>query len=288
MNKNRSRKPHGDVAELLETMEFDNSAAKERIFNRLVRSIETGSIQSTNSKKDGVQMMTRKWKTAAATAAAIVLIGGVFSTTSYAQGMIQSILARFHVGNMEIVQVDKERPVPANANNSASGQESGAESRVALSPQPKRSLQEARVAIGLNFPAPSWMADFKYVNTVLQGKTMVEVQYAQGDKTVNFLISQGGSNGIETTGEVKTAVMNGVTVYFANGIVIWETQGFTVEMYARDDFDAATLEKIVKGFDVGTPLSQAQIDQAKSNRDNLLRTERATQAAPAAASEERK
>lgn len=51
---------------------------------------------------------------------------------------------------------------------------------------------------------------------------MVEVQYAQDEKTVKFLISKGGENGIETTGEVKKEIIKGTTVYFANGIVIWE------------------------------------------------------------------
>jgi len=32
---------------------------------------------------------------------------------------------------------------------------------------------------------------------------MAEVQFEKGEKTINFLISQGGENGISTTDEVK-------------------------------------------------------------------------------------
>ncbi|SDD86527.1 hypothetical protein SAMN02799630_04115 [Paenibacillus sp. UNCCL117] len=283
MSEKQKLKQYGKVIELLDSMETDNTLAKEHIFKRLVHKIETGTIQSTKSNKDGISMMKSKWKTAAAAAVALVAIGGVFSTTSYAQEIIQSVLARFQVGNMEIVQVDKERPVLGNPNGSTDQAGEAETGRVELPAQPKLTLEEARAATGINFPAPSWMADYEYVNTVVQGKTMVEVQYKQGERTVNFLISHGGNNGIETTEQVKTEVFEGTKVYFANGIVIWEKEGFTVEMYAREDFDTDTLKKIIKSFAAGTPLTQDQIDDAKSKLDSLIHTERAAPA-PAAAS----
>lgn len=132
------------------------------------------------------------------------------------------------------------------------------------------------MATGMNFPAPSWIADYEYVNTVIHGKTMVEVQYSHGEKTADFLISQGGENGIGTTDPVKTEVIEGAKVYFANGIVIWEHEGFTVELYTRDDFDTATLGKIIKGFAVGAPPTQEEIDMAKSKGDSMTQTEKAT------------
>jgi hypothetical protein len=205
-----------------------------------------------------------------------VLIGGTLSTTSYAQGMMQSILAKFHVGNMDIVQVDKEHPSPAN--NASAKKQSPDIGSVELPPQPLMTVDEARINVGMNFPAPSWMADFKYVNTVIHSKTMVEVQYVQDDKFVNFLISQGGKNGIETTSEVKKETIDGTQLFFANGIVIWEDQGFTVEMYAMEDFDADTLGKIVKSFAVGKPLTQEQIDKSQSNVDSLNQPQRAAPA----------
>jgi len=279
MSEKQDLKPYGDVIELLENMQTDNTLAKERIYKRLVRKSEMGTIQSTNSNKDVIPHMKSKWKTAAAAAVAIVAIGGVFSTTSYAHDMVQSILARFQVGNMEIVQVDKERAIVGNP-NVTNDQVGGAESGVVELPvQPKLTLQEARAAIGINFPAPSGIANYEYVNTVIHGKSMVEVQYQQGDeKAVNFLISQGGENGIETTGEVKTERIGETKVYLANGIVIWENEGFTVEMYAREDFDTAALKKIINSFAVGTPLTQDQADTAKSKLDSMINTERAAPA----------
>ncbi|MGG1556455.1 hypothetical protein [Paenibacillus ferrarius] len=276
MSKKHDLKPFEDVIDLLENTKLANPLAKERIHRRLVHKIETQTISPKNTMRDGITTMNRTWKTATVAVLGVVLIGGVLSTTSYAQGMMQSIFAKFHVGNMEIVQVDKE--LPASAKN-ASAQNQGSETdRVELLPQPTMTVDEARSAVGMNFPAPSWMADFKYVNTVIHGKTMVEVQYAQGEKSVNFLISQGGKNGIETTGEVKKEMIDGTELYFANGIVIWEDKGFTVEMYAMDDFDADTLKKIVKSFGVGKPLTQEQMNKSQSNVDNLIQTQRAAPA----------
>ncbi|MCY9662359.1 hypothetical protein P5G65_18070 [Paenibacillus chondroitinus] len=251
MNKKQDLKRFEDVIDLLENTKLDNPLAKERIHRRLVHKIETQTISPNNTMRDGITTLNRTWKTAAVAVLGVMLIGGVLSTTSYAQGMMQSILAKFHVGNMDIVQVEKELSVSAN---NASAQKQGSETdRVERPTRPMMTVDEARTAVGMNFPAPSWMADFKYVNTVIHGKTMVEVQYEQGEKSVNFLISQGGKNGIETTGEVKTEMIDGTQLYFANGIVIWEDKGFTIEMYAMDDFDADTLKKIVKSFGVGNP-----------------------------------
>jgi len=279
VNNKQDLKAFKDVIDLLEHTKLDNPLAKDRIHRRLVHKIETKTISPKNTMRDGMKTMNRTWKTATVAVLGVMLIGGAVSTTSYAQGMMQSILAKFHVGNMEIVQIDKELPVPAN---NASAQKQGSDTgRVELPPQPTMTVDEARTAVGMNFPAPSWMADFKYVNTVIHGKTMVEVQYAQGEKFVNFLISQGGKNGIQTTGEVKTETIDETQLYFANGIVIWEDQGFTVEMYAMDDFDANTLKKIVKSFAVGKPLTQEQINKAQSHVDNLIQTQRAAPA-PAA------
>jgi len=275
MSEKQDPKVNDRVVHLLENMELDNRLAKERIFKRLVNKMETGTLQTQNTKKDGISMLKRKWKTVAAATAAVIFIGGALSTTSYAQGMIQSILARFQVGNLEIVQYDKELPV--SETNGASEQDNrGTESGVVELPiQPKLTIQEARLATGMNFPAPSWVADYQYVNTVIHAKSMVEVQYNQDEKTVNFLISQGGENGIGTTDTVKTEVIAGKKVYFANGIVIWENEGYTVELYAREDFDSVTLEKMISSFEIGEPLTKEEIEKAKGTLEGALQSEKA-------------
>lgn len=141
------------------------------------------------------------------------------------------------------------------------------------------SLDEARAALGMNFPAPDWMGDYEFVNCVLQGTSMVEVQYNSGENAVNFLVSKGGDNGISTTEEVKTEVINGTKVYYANGIVIWEEDGYTVELYSQVDFDQATLGKIIDSFNIGAPVQPLEQGQVKEN----LQKNGAAVAAPAPA-----
>lgn len=124
---------------------------------------------------------------------AVAILTGTFKTPSFAKNMIETILARFQVGNMQIVQYDKEPTV----DNSASEQ---AGAMLQLQERPNLTVEEARAVLGLNFPAPSWLADYKYVNTVIHGNNMAKVQFNKGEQTVNFLISKGGENGIGTTG----------------------------------------------------------------------------------------
>jgi hypothetical protein len=73
------------------------------------------------------------------------------------------------------------------------------------------------------------------------------VQYAKEGDVISLLISKGGENGIGTKDEVRTESIAGTTIYFANGIVIWEYDGFTYELYqtAEDGFDSATLGRII-------------------------------------------
>ena len=66
-----------------------------------------------------------------------------------------------------------------------------------------------------------------------------------------------GENGISTTGEVKTETIAGRTVYFANGIVLWEQDGLTYELYqmSEKNFDLKTLGKII-----GTMSTEADLN----------------------------
>ncbi|WP_080834438.1 hypothetical protein [Cohnella massiliensis] len=171
---------------------------------------------------------------------------------------------------MQIVQYDKEPTVDNRSSEQAGGD---ASRKVQLQERPNLTVEEARAVLGLNFPAPSWLADYKYVNTVIHGNNMAEVQFNKGEETVNFLISKGGDNGIGTTGEVKKEVIKGTTVYFANGIAIWEHNGFTVELYTQNDFDTATLGKIIESFKVGAPLKKEEIEKAKEKMQNTPPTE---------------
>ncbi|WP_400162072.1 hypothetical protein ACAF76_017090 [Brevibacillus sp. TJ4] len=259
-----------DLTNLLANLELTDKASKERIYHRLLFKMRSGTIQSNLMKRDEIVMKKNTRKTVIVSAMAVAILTGTFSTTSFAQDMIETILARFQVGNMQIVQYDKEPIVDNSASEQAEGD---ASHMVELQARPNLTVEEARAVSGLNFPAPSWLADYKYVNTVIHGNNMAEVQFSKGEQTVNFLISKGGENSIGTTGEVKKEVIKGTTVYFANGIVIWENNGFTVELYAQDDFDTATLGKIIENFKVGAPLKQEEIEKAKEKMQNTPPTE---------------
>ncbi len=244
-----------DLTNLLTNLELTDKAPKDRIYNRLTFKMRSGTIQPNFMKRDEILKKKYTWKTVTVSAMAVAILTGGFSTTSFAQNMMETIRERFQVGNMQIVQYDKEQTV--SAGNSESEQaEADASREVQLPVRPNLTVEEARAAMGLNFPAPSWLADYKYVNTVIHGNNMAEVQFEKGEKSINFLISKGGENGIGTTDEVKKEVIKGTTVYFANGIVIWENNGFTVELYAQDDFDTTTLGKIIENFKVGAPLKK--------------------------------
>lgn len=238
-----------DLTNILTNLELDDSASKERIYNRLVFKMQTGTIQPNHTKKGEIHMKNTKWKSLAVSAIAIVCLCGAFSTTSFAQGMIQSILARFQVGNMEITQFDRELPTKVTP---AEVKKPDSEARaIQMEAPPQITVEKARADTGIDFPTPQWLSDhYQFVNCVVQGKQMIEVQYKKEGDFISLLISRGGKNGIGTTDEVKTETIDGTKVYFANGIVLWEHQGFTYELYqmTEKDFDTKTLGQIIKSL----------------------------------------
>lgn len=233
-----------ELTDLLTNLELDDATPKASIYNRLKFKLEAGNIQPHDSKKDGISMKMNKWKAVSVSAFAVVCLLGAFSTTSFAQGMLQTILARFQVGNMEITQYDKE--LPATQSNTQE-----IEIPIEQKAPPQMTLEEARAASKMDFPAPTWLSEhYSYVNTVVQGEHMVEVQYKKEKEFISLLISNSGENGIRTTEGVKIETIGGKKVYFANGIVIWEHEGFTYELYqmAEKSFDAATIGNIIESL----------------------------------------
>ncbi|MFM9282372.1 hypothetical protein [Paenibacillus jiagnxiensis] len=265
MNKKNNLTEFSKTIELLENEEQGSDTSKARIYNRLIYKLDHGAMKPQSGEKDGITMKKSSWRTALVIGSVVICLGGAFSTTTYAQDIFQSILAKFKVGNLEITQYDKEIPPASPSSTSSKDAESVRSGDTEMPAPTKLTIDEARSALGMNFPAPGWVADYKFENSVLQGTSMVEVQYNSGDKAVNFLISKGGENGIGTTEDVKTEVINGTTVYFANGIVIWEEKGFTVEMYSQIDFDKSTLGKIIDSFSVGAPVEPVNADVVNKN-----------------------
>ncbi|RKN71201.1 hypothetical protein [Paenibacillus ginsengarvi] len=271
----------GRLSNYLEADEPNDPFLKERLYNRIVRNMENGKLNDSKRTKDGkITMNKRKWRSGiAAGVVALGLIGG-FSATTYAQEMFQTIFAQFHIGNMKITQYEGAVPVQQNegAGTGVETSSSNAGNPVREASKPVTlSLQEARNALGLNFPAPGWLSGYEYVNTVIQGSSMAELQYRKGEQSLNMLVSKGGENGISTADEVKKQTIGGTTVFFANGIVIWEDRGFTVELYAQEDFDADTLGKIVSGMQTGDPVAPLT-EEGKDKLKNLQQTQRAAPA----------
>jgi len=247
MSKKSDLKSFKDVTDLLMNTDVTDPVRQEQLYNRLKFKMETGTVPSLSDRKEDIPMNKKKWTTLAVSAAAIVCLGGVFSTTSYAHGMIESLLARFQVGNMEIKQY-KELPESTVKTTEVNQQAQAARSAPREAPK-TLTLKEARAAIGVDFPVPAWLSEhYQFVNCVVQGEHMVEVQYQKDGEFISLLISSGGKNGISTEDEVKKETIGGRTVYFANGIVIWEQEGFTYELYqmgAEESFDAQAVGQMI-------------------------------------------
>jgi hypothetical protein len=253
-----------EVTQLLTQVKLDDKASKDRIYNRLTYKMEQGIIKSNYTTKDGIYMKKVNWKSIAVTTGALICLGGAFSTTTFAQDMIQTIMARFQVGNMTITQYDHEEPVVKMKGIDINSDSNTTGAQAALSPVDSTSsreeskpatqtLDQARIAMGVNFPAPTWLSEhFTLMNVVSHGQKMAELVYdAKDGKVISLLISSGGQNGIGTTEQVKTETISGTKFYFANGIVIWENAGFTYELYAEQDFDNASLMQIVASMSTG-------------------------------------
>jgi hypothetical protein len=265
MNKKNDLTKFSKTIELLENDEQGSTNSKERIYNRLIYKLDQGDLNPDSEKRDGITMKKSSWRRAVVIGSAVICLGGAFSATSYAQEVFQSIMAKFEVGNLKITQYDKEIPPVDQSFTSSEEVKGGEQGVIELPISAKLNINEARAALGMNFPAPDWMGDYQLVNCVLQGTSMVEVQYNSGENAVNFLISKGGENGISTTEEVKTEVINGTKVYYANGIVIWEEDGYTVELYSQVDFNQATLGKIIDSFSIGAPVQPLEDGQVNEN-----------------------
>lgn len=265
MNKKQDLREFREVTDLLQRVEVDGNEHKDRIYKRLTFKLEAGTIRKFDSKpeEDGMFMRKHKWKSITVSGIAVIVLCGAFSTTSFAQGMIQSIMARFQVGNLEITQYDRELPVEEKNSSGDQKREEATVGPAPVSPDSaektqggvatkKITVNEARETLGINFPAPEWISDYQYVNSVIHGKQMVEVQYGKGEDFISLLISTGSKNGIGTTDPVKIETISGHKVYFANGIVIWEHEGFTYEMYqmAEKDFDNDAIGKIIDSLTV--------------------------------------
>ena len=251
MSEKYDLKEFDEVCSLLANAEVDADRHKEKIYNRARLGIETGINENYNQRKDDRYMRKNYRKAVAAVIASVCLIGG-FSTTAYAQGIFQAVLARFQVGGIEIVQQDRELPeVSPNKDNNKTTRENTRKSAT---------LAEAREAMKVDFKLPVWLPEgFAYSNSVIHTDKAVEIQYTKDSELISLLISK-GENGISTAGEVKKETIAGKTVYFVNGIILWEQDGLNYELYymGQQDLDNTTLEKLLNTMASGESYNEAK------------------------------
>lgn len=281
MEKKPNIDEFGKVCRLLVNADVNDDMHQDRIYNRVRYKMQTGTIPKNNKKEDGIHMKRKIEKSIAIVAATFVCIIGVFSTTAFGQGIIQSIVENFKVGGMTITQYDKELPkIESSVKGDSNAVRDNTEQIV--------TIKEARAIMEINFEVPAWLPDgYKYQKCRLQGDKAVELVFSKDENLVSLLISK-GENGISTTGEVKKETVADETVYFANGIVLWEQDGLTYELYQMggQDFDLTILGKIISAMTTGTDYNDniiyADEVKAQSTNDKFQSTK------PTAASNDKK
>ncbi|MDR0382190.1 MAG: DUF4367 domain-containing protein [Oscillospiraceae bacterium] len=231
---------------LLDLTNIPSEPTKRRAYKRLVSQIQAGSLDGdTREKMEDTVVKTRKTRKILLIAAALACVVGM-TTAAYASGIAQKIIARFQVGGMEITRVEEELPVYEAP---ASG---GEEDRTADGGARNLSLSEARDGLGGNFAAPRQLPEgYAQTGCVLHGAEgahkAVELQYGNAGGDLISLLISAGENGIQTTEEVRVRTVGEVEIYYANGIVLWEYDGFTYELYHMGtvDLDDAAIDGMV-------------------------------------------
>ncbi len=252
MSKKVDLNQFDDLSRLLADTDVDADQHKAKIYNQVKLGIETEIKDANINRKDDRYMKRNYRKTAAAAIIAVVCLLGGLSTTTYAQGLFQTVLARFQVGGIEIVQQDRELPeTPSNTKDSTTTRENT---------QQSGTLEEARAAMKIDFAVPVSLPEgFVYSNSVIHTEKAVEIQYTRDSELISLLISK-GENGISTTGEVKKEVIAGKTVYFVNGIILWEQDGLNYELYymSSKDLEKADLEKMLNTMASGQTYKESK------------------------------
>ena len=239
----------GDFPKLVNMLENTPAVPpeeRERVYRALMRKLGSGAGEQ-NSFYEKEIIMKRITAKKAFRIALVVVCAVALVTTAYATGFVQTIINRFQVGGMEIRQVDRYEDVPQIETSDESG------SREAGPSADGRydSLDAAQEATGVSFPVPERIIDgYSFVNCAVHGESslLLELQYANPDTgdIYSMLISD-GENGIQTTEEVIVKELEGVDVYYANGIVMWALGDVTYELYQMggEDFSDDIISGII-------------------------------------------
>ncbi|WP_051302258.1 hypothetical protein [Salibacterium aidingense] len=245
-----------EVQRLLITTEVDEDKHKEKIYNQVKYKMQTETLHNNNQKKDVFFMKKKMKHIAIVTTVSVCLVGG-FSTTTYGQEMIESIMDRFQIGDMEVTQYDQ---LPVNETNN---DENASDTDREEVHKPSVSLEEARDTMETDFGVPTQMPDGSELSKIVmppQDAFDVELQYTKEDELVSSLLISEGDKGISTDEEVKKEDIADKTVYFVNGIVLWEHEGLTYELYqmSEEGFGTDSLEKIIWSLASGEEYSEAE------------------------------
>ena len=236
-----------DLVNMLENAPAGRPEERERVYRALMRKLDSGDGEENGFYEKEIIMKSITVKKVLSIALVAVCVVA-FITTAYATGFVQTIINRFQVGGMEIRQVDRydEEVSQPETSGEAGTREAGPGAGGRYD-----SLSAAQEATGVSFPVPERIIDgYSFVNCAVHGESslLLELQYANPDSgdIYSMLISD-GENGIATTEEVIIKELEGVDVYYANGIVMWAIGGVTYELYQMggEDFDDDTISGVI-------------------------------------------
>ena len=240
----------GDFPELVDMLANTPASppeARERVHRTLMCKLAASAGDQNDLNKKELFMKNITVMKVFRIALVVVCIAAL-ATTAYATGLVQTIINRFQVGSMEIRQVDRyeEDVSQLEMSDEAGTREAGlrADGRY-------DSLSAAQEATGVSFPVPeSAISGYSFVNCAVHGadSLLLELQYANPDSgDIYSLLISDSENGIETTDEVMVKEIEGINVYYANGIVMWELNGVTYELYQMggEDFDDDIISGVI-------------------------------------------
>lgn len=246
-NLKRNEAAFSEVEKILKNADAGEKEHKARMRNRLMFKITSGQLEREAVNIKPVKRHIRK-PVAILCSLVVVVLLGAFSTTSIAKEMINKVLAYLKIGNFEIVQYDHIPEFSAAPSDNTDQPVSHDETVKEIS------LKEAYSKMGTSFMLPTRLPKgYRFDRCVGYDSAMVSVQYRSdaggpGFNQLSILItdySKSSPNGIETEDVIETKEIDGKTVYFVNGIIIWAMGDLRYELY-WPDYDPAKDMNAVK------------------------------------------
>jgi hypothetical protein len=244
---------YSNIEKMLLSADVGERKHKNNIRNRVMFKAAFGQPEHENE----YQQPVRNYRRISTAAACVLLVAALFaalSTTAFAQDLIENVLAYFKIGNFEIVQYDhlpdvNVLPDDNKDTDSEDGMKQG-------------SVADAYMTLDTEFMLPKRLPKgYQYTRCLIYNDAMVSVQYTaenddSGFNQLSILITdqkKSSTNGIDTTGVVKTEEIDGLTVYYVNGIFIWLIGDLQYELYWPDynpDIDMNSVREIIESLEI--------------------------------------